>query len=222
MKQRIKSLLRNRLLRTLVSFVYNVLFSKMAIICKKNCIIDIRKAFVKCDSVRINGGGNRIEVGNNCRLKNCSITIIGNDNKIIIKENCRLNNVILWIEDDHGKIYIDEETTMEGGSIAVSEGTEITIGNDCMLSYGIDIRSGDSHGIYNMQGHRINKGKNILIGTHVWIGAGVTVLKGSVIPSGCVIGHSSLVSSVLSQSNSVYAGIPAALKKSCIEWSRSK
>lgn len=91
-----------------------------------------------------------------------------------------------------------------------------------MLSYGIDIRSGDSHGIFTMDGQRINQSENISIGSHVWIGADATILKGSKIPSGCVIGHSSFVCSILNQTNSIYAGMPASLKKTGIKWSRQK
>ena len=222
MTAKTKKILHNNLILTIVSFAYNVVFSKLMFIRSKICLIEIKRAFIKCSKVKIGGIGNKIIIDKQSWLKNCRIVIIGNDNHIHIKDNCRLSNVTLWIEDDNGKILIDSNTTMEGGSIAASEGTAISIGKDCMLSYGIDIRSGDSHGIFTMEGQRINQSENISIGSHVWIGANATILKGSKIPSESVIGHSSVVNSVLNQSNSIYAGIPAILKKTGIKWSRHK
>lgn len=222
MNTKINKFLQNDLLITIISFVYNIVFSKMILIRSQVCQIDIRRAFIRNSKVKINGIDNKIIIGQKSWLKDCKIIIIGNGNQISINSNCRLSNVTLWIEDDCGKITIDSNTTMEGGSIAVSEGTEICIGKDCMLSYGIDIRSGDSHGIFTMDGQRINQSENISIGNHVWIGADATILKGSKIPSGSVIGHSSFVCSILNQTNSIYAGMPATLKKTGIKWSRQK
>jgi acetyltransferase-like isoleucine patch superfamily enzyme len=141
---------------------------------------------------------------------------------LIIKDNCRLNNTTLWLEDNNNCITIGDNTTMEGGSIAATEGTHIILGNDCMLSFDVDIRSGDSHGIFSSDKGRLNPAGNIMIGNHVWVGAKATILKEAAIPDGCIIGHSSLVTKKFTSQRSIYAGNPAKFIKENIIWSRNK
>lgn len=92
------------------------------------------------------------------------------------------------------------------------EGKSITIGDDCMFSSSIYIRTSDEHPIIDIEsGERINHAKDIVISDHVWVGEGVTINKGSVIPYGCIIGTKSLVGKKLSRPSSSYAGIPLRL-----------
>ena len=109
---------------------------------------------------------------------------------------------------------------MEGGGISVTENGKICIGKDCMFSFGIDIRNGDSHSILDLQGKRINKARDIVIKDHVWLGANVTVLKGVHIGSHSIIGTRSVVSKSCQTDQSIYAGVPARFIKSGIDWNR--
>jgi acetyltransferase-like isoleucine patch superfamily enzyme len=98
-------------------------------------------------------------------------------------------------------------------------GTRIDIGTSCMIAQGVEIRTGDSHGIFDLASReRINPGKNIRIGSSVWLANGVLVLKGAVIPDGCVVGARSVVTAEFSEPNAVYVGHPARLVRSNIAW----
>lgn len=64
--------------------------------------------------------------------------------------------------------------------------------------------------------HKRNKDlekSSVKIGHHVWIGAGCVVVPNSTIADQIVVAAGSVVRGELSQSNSLYAGVPAILKK---------
>ena len=189
---------------------------------KKLNEISYKGTFLKKTSIKIKGVDNSIQIAPKDSLINCMIYINGNNCKIRVEKNCTLKNVQLWIEDDGGEIIINNKTTMEGGHIAATEGESIIIGTDCMFSNKIEIRSGDSHSIYQTDStHRINPAKGVRIGNHVWLGADVKVLKGSVIQDGSIIGTGSIVTGIV-KANSIYAGNPAKLIKEDINWLRDR
>lgn len=135
-----------------------------------------------------------------------------------------LHNNDFWFENEGSEIVIGDNTTTESMcQFASCEGKKIIIGNDCMLSHGIDIRNTDSHSILNDRGERINPSADIRVGDHVWIGIRSTLLKGSFIPSNCVVAAQSLVNSSLNASEYVLiAGSPAKVIKSGINWDRRR
>lgn len=169
-------------------------------------------------------------VGNNNIIK-CAATNIGsvkirifgnNNNKIIISENVIMKSGLLWIEDNGNEIEILENTTIEGAELAVAEGCKILIGKDCMFSSDIRIATTDSHSIIDMStGERTNRAKDVVIEDHVWLGKGVSVNKGVVIKEGTIISGNSVVTKSC-ETNCVYAGIPATLKKQNVSWSRKR
>lgn len=98
-------------------------------------------------------------------------------------------------------------------------GTSMTIGNSCLFSANVIVRTSDSHSIIDSTTkQRINYGRNVSIGNMVWVGYGVTILKGSVIGDNTAIGTESLVSGSQIPPNSIAVGIPAKIVKSNVEW----
>jgi acetyltransferase-like isoleucine patch superfamily enzyme len=91
----------------------------------------------------------------------------------------------------------------------------ISIGCDCIIAWDVFISDSDWHNIFG-----IARCSPTLIGDHVWISHGVSVLKGSVIPSGCIVGAKSLVRNAFDTENALIAGIPARVIKDDVEWSR--
>lgn len=184
--------------------------------------LNIRGAFLKHCQFKIRKGkGNIITIGGKGRLRNCTIYISGNNNVLRIGGgHTIIANTTFWLQGDNCIIDIGEDFTMEGGEISVTENGKICIGHDCMFSFGIDIRNGDSHSILDLQGNRVNKAKDIIIKDHVWLGANVTVLKGVHIESHSIIGTRSVVSKTCQTDHSIYAGIPARFIKSGIDWNR--
>ena len=112
-------------------------------------------------------------------------------------------------------------TTQLKVSFTQGGGGDVTIGNDCMFSSDIEIRTGDSHSIINtITDKRINPSADVLIGNHVWLTAHVRVMKGAVLPDNSIVGNSAIVANKFDKENSVYAGIPAKHIKDNINWDR--
>lgn len=189
----------------------------------ENNYIAINKSIIKNITIEIKGSNNKVIIENDINLDGCIIQISGNNHILHIKKYCRFRNTSFWFEDMQNKITIGERTTCEGAHIAVTETMgEIKIGEDCMFSFGIDIRNGDSHVIIDkLSGNRINYPKNVNIGDHVWIGAHVQILKNTNIGSGSIIGIRSLVSKNIPE-NCIAAGNPANILKHEVRWERDR
>ena len=181
----IKSFLKNNVfLLGLLSFVYNMIFSRcrFAILFGK---ISAPGAFLKGTRGISKGKNNKITIGRLARLKNCVIIQRGNECIVNIKgERTIISDTSFYEEDDNCVIDVGSHFTMEGGHIASTEGEKIVIGEDCMFSNDVEIRNGDSHVIIEKgTKRRLNKAKSVVIGDHVWLTAHVRVLKGSEIAS---------------------------------------
>ncbi len=99
----------------------------------------------------------------------------------------------------------------------------VTIGEDCMFSYGVAIRASDGHTLLDAQTKKVlNPGQDIYIGNHVWAGMHTCFLKGARVPDDCVVGAQSIVTRAFTQPNRILVGSPAReLKdKQPITWDR--
>lgn len=173
--------------------------------------------------IDVEGNGNIIDVSNNVLLQNVRIFIRGDNCRLYIGKNVRMKKGELWLEDSDSGITIGAKTTIESAHIAAIEGTKVTIGDDCMLSTDIEIRTGDSHSIINSRtGTRINPSEDVYLGNHVWVGSGCTVLKGVFLGHNSIIGARSLVSRGTYPENIILAGIPAQIIRKNVSWSRKR
>jgi len=171
--------------------------------------------------INIKGNNNYIFFDNNSILNNISVTIESNDNYIYIGKRSRVTFRCIQKLTNGNKLYIGDDTSIGGANIINGEGKHIKIGNDCMLSYGIDIRGTDSHAIFEIKNNeRVNHAKDIIIDDHVWIGAHATILKGTHIRKNSVLAIRAVISNKLEKSNVVLAGNPARIVKENITWDR--
>ena len=111
-------------------------------------------------------------------------------------------------------IYIGKGSFINGGRIYASPNAKIVIGENCMISYEVHMRTSD-HNYLEKNTLIKNQGmyeKDIIIGDDVWIGygaqimAGVHIATGSVIGAGAVLTHNT-------EEYGVYVGVPAKLIK---------
>jgi len=189
----------------------------------QNNIIENNSGMLNGVVFNINGDGNKVKIGSMAALDNVTFHIQGNSNNVVIGSDCRIANSAIWIEDNYSEINIGEKTTIGGAHLAATEdNSKIIIGDDCMLAYDIDIRTGDSHGIYNESGQRINKSENITVGRHVWMGTKCIILKGVNIGEGSIVGTGSVLTSGQYPPGVILAGNPARLVKRGITWKRSR
>lgn len=199
--------------------IYNRLFGKNKCRRRRGNKITTDSALLKRTDISIEGTGNVIEIGSLTRLTDTRIYIKGNNNRIVIGEQNGFEGSSLWIEDDGNAILIGRHNRFfKGSHLAAIEGTSIIIGEDGLFAPEVQLRTGDSHSILDMEGKRINPSRDINIGNHVWAGARSAILKGAGVPDNCVIGMNSLVNKSFDEKNCVYAGSPAAKVKSGIDW----
>ena len=201
---------------------YNLLYAKSLKIFDKT-IFEMKNVRLKRIKIDIHGKGNKVIIDDNTFLNNCSIKIYGNNNIIHIGKKCNLNGCVFWLEDNDNRISIDENVTVNGStSFACIEGSSIVVGQDCMFSSNISLRTGDSHTLTDMEGNRTNFSEDILIGEHVWICANVFINKGVKISSNTVVGSCAVVTKKFNEENIIIAGNPANIIKQNTNWMRER
>jgi len=202
--------------------LYNY-FSGNSIKGKRSNYINNKGCRFKNLKINIIGKSNTINFGKNSYVQNCNINVYGDHNTICIGENVITNTCNFWCEDANNLITIGANTTINGKTdLACIEGTSIKIGEDCMFSSEIAIRTGDSHSILDKTGKRINPSKDIIIGNHVWIGTKTVFLKGVSIEDNSIVGAGALVTKKFDEQGVIIAGNPAKIIKRSINWSRER
>ena len=177
-------------------------------------------ALLKKVNIRIKGSNNTVVIGEFAQLTGASIYINGSGNTVTIGGWSYLGGTDLFIEDDGGSITIGSRTKFLGKThLAVIEGTSITIGEDCLFSSDIQLRTGDSHSVLDLQGRRINASKDIVVGEHVWVGTKAFLSKGAQVAPHSIVGACSLVTKAFSEPHCSLAGVPAKIVKREVDWS---
>jgi len=177
-------------------------------------------ALLKQVDIRIKGSNNTITVEDFAQLKGTSIYINGSGNTITVGGWSYLGGTDLFIEDDGGSIAIGSRTKFLGKThLAVIEGTAITIGEDCLFSSDIQLRTGDSHSVLDMEGRRVNESQDIVLGDHVWVGTKAFLNKGAKVAPHSIVGACALVTKAFEEPHCAIAGVPAKVVKRDIDWS---
>ena len=181
-----------------------------------------------------------LEKGFELHLRDNSTFKMGNNTKanckIILYDNCVFScgaNCVFsksgLIELVDAKIEIGDGFTIEENYvIRALKDSSIKIGEDCMFSYNINMRTDDGHSIFDVNtGKNINSSKEerekhiIDIRDHVWVGMNSLIMQKTKIGSGSVIGACSLVKGVV-PNNCIAAGVPAKVIRKDVSWSRTK
>jgi acetyltransferase-like isoleucine patch superfamily enzyme len=183
---------------------------------------DVRKSMSKIN-IKINGKNNRIIIGSGTIFANTEIRLDGENNLVEIGHHCKFRSGKIYLRNGHNKhIKIGDKTTVEGAYFLTDEQANIEVGQDCMFSSEIMIRTGDKHSIMDLKSkQRINPAENISIGNRVWVGRGALILKGSELKEESVVGARSIVTTKFEEPNIVVAGSPAKIVKKGIFWDRA-
>ena len=152
--------------------------------------------------IKINGNNNNINIGGSKSMFGINLSIgfdgnVVNNTKFLFGTNNHTQPIQCVLEEDN---------------------TSITIGNNNLISWGLEIRNSDSHTILNHDGDIINKAESITIGNHVWIGHDCLILKNTSIPDECVVGTHTIVTKKFTEPNCLLVGIPAKIVKQNIQW----
>ena len=171
--------------------------------------------------IKISGDNNILYIGKNTLLRDSNIFIKGNNN-IYIGDDCVVNNTSIILDNEGAEIKIGNKTSIAKAQIVSLEPYKIEIGEDCMLSYDIEIRNTDSHKIYDKDTNkRINEGKSVNIGNHVWLGMRAVILKGVNIGNNSIVAGGSIVTKDV-KANTIVSGSPARQIKENVYWTREE
>ena len=173
----------------------------------------------------IEGKDHSVLVSEGCFLEDAVIRIRGERNSLVFGEKCMVGpGCSFWMEGNDISVVVGAGTTFTRNVQinAQEDGSHIEIGEDCMFSNHIIVRTSDSHPIYSLEtGARLNPPQDVKIGDHVWIAPDVKIMKGACIGSGSVIGSNTMVSGEVPE-NVLAVGYPAKVVKEKIRWSREE
>lgn len=183
--------------------------------------IHIGRSLLTQTRIRIEGRHNLVTIGDGCRLHDLKIIVAGENLRVSIAEHCQLRGKIK-VEDTGSQISVGAGTTMENAYLGAYEGAGIGVGEHCMFSDQVGLRTGDMHSIIDSAtGARQNPARPILIEPRVWLCRGVTVLKGCTIGENTVVGGNSIVTESLPP-NALAVGSPARVIRTGIRWRRER
>ena len=174
---------------------------------------------------------NSIIAGEGLSLKNSTITFRGTNKILYAEEGVVLEGCSISFGGDHAVVYLSKsnrpyrlsmnafrETTVFFGhdnyfnnklTASVSEHQNLIVGNDCLFSLGISMRTADAHPVYSVDTkERISLSRSIFVGDHVWMAQDVLIM-GSEIGSGAVLRERMVATAATIPSNTLWAGNPA-------------
>ena len=176
-------------------------------------------SLLKKNCIRIRGNNNQIVLGNRCTLRHCSIYISGSGNTVQLGDKVAMISGEIHIEDDGNSVIIGSHTSFLGKThLACIEGTKISIGENCLFSSDVALRTGDSHAITDLSGKRINASEDITLADHVWVGNRAIITKGASAGKDSVVATGAILTSAIAEPNVVIGGVPAKVIKSGINW----
>ena len=216
---RIKNFLRkSRIVTGLWSVIRK--YRDRDVFCKRAKVINL--GYGTIEKV-IKGSNNAIIIGRNVRTDGTMFRIIGHNNTIQISDDCVIGpDCSFWLEGNNINIKVGAHTSFTRlcHVNAQEDGSSIEIGEGCMFSNHIIVRTSDSHPIYDMESfQRINCAKPVRIGNQVWIAPDSKIMKGANIGDGSIIGSNTMVGKYIPP-HSLAVGMPARIVKSNVFWTR--
>lgn len=104
-------------------------------------------------------------------------------------------------------IFLGKNSYVNGGKLYAGNSSKIIIGNNCMISYGVHIRT-TTHNYKDRNVPMNNQGgyeKDIIIEDNCWIGYGAQIMPGITIHNGSVVGAGAVVTKDV-EKNTVVGG----------------
>jgi acetyltransferase-like isoleucine patch superfamily enzyme len=189
---------------------------------REDSTVDVaaQRTMLEC-KLRITGPNARVVLGAGGTFRQCNFVIEAPDSTLEIGEGVTFTGSIFLKGKAPNKVVIGPGTTCGNVTIICGEGSTVEIGADCMLAWAVEIRTTDSHAIFDIAtGERINAADNIRLGDHVWVAAKTTLLKSTRVAEGSVVGMGAFLNKDFPEPNSLIVGNPARVVRSGIRWER--
>lgn len=135
-------------------------------------------------------------------------TLLHVDGKLVFEGEAHIGRGAKIVVYKYGTLVLGRNFAISSSS-TISCRKHIKFGNDIQFSWDCLVMDSDTHSIFDEHGERINPNKDIVFDDKVWVGNGCMILKGSHVPSVCVIGARSVVSGNKYSDHSIIVGNPA-------------
>ncbi len=117
-----------------------------------------------------------------------------------------------------GKLFWGHGASTFGCRLWVDGGKSVVVGDGCLFSEAIEIRTSDHHSVIDLDNYtQVNHPADVTIGRHVWVGPRVSIQKGVTIGRGSIIAAGALVSRSVPP-RELWGGVPARLIKRRVSW----
>lgn len=147
------------------------------------------------------------------------VTIEGDKNNAVFCGGGGSSKVNFTMRGEGGFLYYGRNCTANFVNLLV-QGVPLIIGHGCLFSWGITLRTFDSHAIFDTEtGEQINRAQPLTIEPHCWIAQDVTIMPGVTIGSGAIVGAGSIVTKSISP-KSLAVGVPARVIREGVSWTR--
>lgn len=168
-------------------------------------------------------GDSHVIIGENVSVgKEVEISSI--NGKVEIGDGCQFDSCILIRASSKGAVYIHDGCTAQRQCVLVASfNARLILGADCMLSYFVAMRAGNSHNMIDLDSFvhlDDNFDRDVILGKHVWVGMRATIMNGVTIGSGATVGANSFVCKKRFMANCCVAGNPARVLRERTAWLR--
>ena len=166
----------------------------------------------------LNFGGehNQIAFGEGCSFHG-EIVCMGDSSRTVIHGHQHTLNLQAFLYRD-AVLEIGAGTNAYGLRVWVSEERRMTIGQRCLFSEGVTMRTTDHHSIFEIATLKLlNEPADLAIGDYVWVNQDVGVLKGVTIGTGAIIGAKALVTRSVPELE-LWSGVPARMIRQNVSW----
>ncbi|MCP9888837.1 hypothetical protein KBY96_12970 [Cyanobium sp. ATX 6A2] len=176
--------------------------------------------------IMISGHGCNVSVGSARIYRGLLIHLDGNHKHVEIgdTDDHIINLKVLSQRGEGQSAVIGTGLRCNGMEIQMTDGNAaFRMGNDCMASWGVKIRTSDGHAIIDIaSGKAINIPQDVVIGDRVWLCEDIKILKGVLIPSDTIIASGSVIARPFGpeDSCSVIGGCPGRVLKRGVRWDK--
>lgn len=172
-------------------------------------------------NIHVRGHNNILIIEEGANLRSKSMILIEGSNGVCIIRKGEGSSKVKFLMCGPEAMVIWGKNCTANDVYGIAHAAPLTFGNDCMLSWGITVRTFDSHAIIDCSsGAQINTPKPVHIDDHVWIAQDSMVMPGVSIGSGSIVGASSLVTKNIPP-RTLVAGVAAKPLRENVTWHRS-
>ena len=181
------------------------------------------KSVTDVAKLRTNNGSGNIACFCSNASRDVIISFLGSDSIAFFGGNSTYRGRIsAYMRGDNQKLFVGDRCEINSANfLVVGNDSQITIGDECLLSFDVNIRTHDEHGIIDMTtGHCLNPAADVHIEPHVWLAREVSIHGGVHIGFGSIIGERAMVKKSIPRL-CMAVGTPARVIRTNVSWSNS-